>query len=413
MKPPAGPLLYATVDPQGHLILPDEFTQSQALEPGSAIPLHITPKGILIQPALSQLRKVYIEPTSRCNLSCRTCLRNAWGEQMGHMTPATFDRILASLAGQQSKVSFFFGGFGEPLMHPDIIEMIEKAGRVGSKVELITNGILLDANLATRLIEAGLSTLWVSLDGASPESYIDVRLSNSLDEVLQNIATYHNLHRQIKGSEPDIGVVFVAMKRNFADLPALIRQSIRLGISRYMVTNILPYTSEMCDEVLYRRSADRWFASASPWNPMVNLPEIDVNPITRETLLKIRAGHPNGRTDRQDCCPFMEQRSTSIRWDGSVSPCLALLHTHSSYLFDLQRSVNHYCLGNVNERPLREIWLSHEYSRFRQKVEGFDFAPCTVCGGCEMAEANQEDCFGNTFPTCGGCLWAKGVIQCP
>ncbi len=26
---------------------------------------------------------------------------------------------------------------------------------------------------------------------------------------------------------------------------------------------------------------------------------------------------------------------------------------------------------------------------------------------------NEEDCFGNTFPTCGGCLWAQGVIRCP
>jgi hypothetical protein len=30
-----------------------------------------------------------------------------------------------------------------------------------------------------------------------------------------------------------------------------------------------------------------------------------------------------------------------------------------------------------------------------------------------MTESNQEDCFGNTFPTCGGCLWAQGFIRCP
>lgn len=33
--------------------------------------------------------------------------------------------------------------------------------------------------------------------------------------------------------------------------------------------------------------------------------------------------------------------------------------------------------------------------------------------GCEMSEANEEDCLGNTFPACGGCLWAQGIIQCP
>jgi hypothetical protein len=30
-----------------------------------------------------------------------------------------------------------------------------------------------------------------------------------------------------------------------------------------------------------------------------------------------------------------------------------------------------------------------------------------------LLESNEEDCYGNTFPVCGGCLWAQGVIQCP
>jgi hypothetical protein len=46
-------------------------------------------------------------------------------------------------------------------------------------------------------------------------------------------------------------------------------------------------------------------------------------------------------------------------------------------------------------------------------VQGFAFAPCTFCGGCEMLDGNEEDCLGNEFPACGGCLWAQGLIQCP
>lgn len=42
-----------------------------------------------------------------------------------------------------------------------------------------------------------------------------------------------------------------------------------------------------------------------------------------------------------------------------------------------------------------------------------DYSPCHVCGGCQLLEKNEEDCYGNTFPACGGCLWAQGVIQCP
>jgi MoaA/NifB/PqqE/SkfB family radical SAM enzyme len=402
-----------TADSDGRLILPKDFVRELGLKPGGELLLRATPDGLLIRPPLSQLRKVYIEPTNRCNLACRTCIRNAWDEPMGSMSIETFERILSGLSELEPRPSMFFGGFGEPLMHPSIGRMVHEAGQVADRVELITNGLLLDPALAAQLIESGLSTLWVSLDGASPESYADVRLSNSLSGVLQNIATYRELYRRLHGDEADIGVIFVAMKRNINELPALIRQSTRLGISRYMLTNILPYTAEMCDEVLYHHSVDRMNGNPSPWNPGIHLPEIDLNPITREALFKIWTARPGGLTERQDRCPFMEQRSISVGWEGSVSPCLALLHSHESYLFDIKRSVRRYSLGDVNERPLMEVWLSDEYTQFRQKVEQFDFPPCAVCASCENAEANQEDCFGNNFPTCGGCLWAKGVIQCP
>ncbi len=408
MEPPAGTPPNATVDEQGRLILP-----GAPLQPGTTFPLRMTSEGLLVRPPLSQLQKIYIEPTTRCNLSCRTCIRNAWGEPLGHMTAETFEHVLAGVAGLEPRPSVFFGGFGEPLMHPDIARMVERVAGIASQVELITNGILLDTVLATELIRAGLGTLWVSLDGASPESYADVRLSNSLASVLRNITTYREQHRMLRGDEPDIGVVFVAMKRNIEDLPALIRQSIRLGISRYMITNILPYTSEMCDEVLYRHAVDRWGGKPSPRNPRIQMPEMDVNTATRETLLKMRSVQSGSVTGHCGSCPFIEQRSTSVAWDGSVSPCLALLHSHTSYLFEIRRHVQHQRFGNVDERPLIDIWHSQEYAAFRLKVEEFDFAPCTLCASCEMAEANQEDCFGNTFPTCGGCLWARGVIQCP
>ena len=76
--------------------------------------------------------------------------------------------------------------------------------------------------------------------------------------------------------------------------------------------------------------------------------------------------------------------------------------------------MNHrHVVGNVDERSLRELWLDPEYVAYRQRIQDFAFAPCTFCGGCELAEADQEDCLGNSAPVCGGCMWAQGVIQCP
>jgi len=123
------------------------------------------------------------------------------------------------------------------------------------------------------------------------------------------------------------------------------------------------------------------------------------------------AGSHDGATN--DVCPFIEGGSTAIRWDGSVSPCLPLLHSSTSYLHGMERFSRHFAVGNVNERHLSELWNAPEYVEFREKVQSFDFSPCSICDGCILSETNEEDCYGNSFPTCGGCLWAQGVIQCP
>lgn len=403
----------AALDTQNHLILPPEILQEFGAQPGDELSLRVTPEGILLRPPLSQLRKVYIEPTSRCNFACRTCIRNAWGEPPGAMAQETFRHVLAALEAFSPRPAVFLGGFGEPLTHPDIVRMVGDASRAASRVELITNGALLGEQLARGLIEAGLDTLWVSLDGASPDSFVDVRQSEAFGEILQNISRYREIYRQIRGGTADIGAVFVAMKRNIDELPKLLNMSSKVGIGRYMVTNILPYTPEMCEEVLYHRAIERVAWQASPWHPHVNMPEIDLSQNTHEALFHAWATRPGVMFKRHDRCPFIEQRSISISWDGYASPCLALLHSHESYLFDKKRNVTRWRIDNVNETPLAEIWHLPEYRAFRERVEQFDFSPCTYCASCEMAEANQEDCFGNTFPACGGCLWAQGVIQCP
>jgi MoaA/NifB/PqqE/SkfB family radical SAM enzyme len=96
------------------------------------------------------------------------------------MSMATFGRLVEGLRAIESPPIVFFGGFGEPLFHPDIVEMVAQAKKVGCRVELITNGTLLTPQCSRALIDAGLDLVWVSLDGARPDSYADVRLGAEL-----------------------------------------------------------------------------------------------------------------------------------------------------------------------------------------------------------------------------------------
>lgn len=315
--------------------------------------------------------------------------------------------------------SVFFGGLGEPLAHRSTLQWVERAKSMGLKVELITNGTLLNEKRSRQLIAAGLDTLWVSIDGASPESYADVRLGAELSRVIQNLSRFDSLRPGGHFPKPEIGIAFVAMRRNIHELPAVISLGQRLGAKYFMVTNVLPYTEELMDETLYNHTLRNITYLPSPFHSSLCLPRLDIDETTRDVYFKVlnsgvnielngyNLGGPN------DACVFIERGAIAIGWDGAVSPCPPLLHNHTSYLHGKERRIRRHVLGYISETTLKSIWHDPEYIEYRARVHSFGFAPCTPCGGCDLSEANEEDCFGITHPACGGCLWAQGVIQCP
>jgi MoaA/NifB/PqqE/SkfB family radical SAM enzyme len=112
-------------------------------------------------------------------------------------------------------------------------------------------------------------------------------------------------------------------------------------------------------------------------------------------------------------CRFVHEGRVAVAADGGVSPCLALLHDYHYYYRGRRRQIRACRFGKIQDRRLDEIWASEEYSAFRDRVRRFVFSPCIDCSGCELRETNQSDCYGNPFPTCGECLWAAGLVQCP
>ncbi|HVN53331.1 MAG TPA: radical SAM protein [Anaerolineaceae bacterium] len=408
-----------TVDESGRLILPPGLSAAMGLNPGVRAPAVLVNGELRLRRPLTSLAKVYVEPTSACNLVCRTCMRNTWDEAMGSLSMETFERILDGLRAFDPLPEVFFGGFGEPLAHPAIGEMVAQAKALGARVELITNGTLLNDRRSRELVSARLDRLWVSLDGATPEGYSDVRLAEAFPQVISNLVHYQEVSRELAGSIADLGVSFVAMKRNIHELPSLIQLRTQIGASRYLVTNVLPYAHEHRAEMLYNLAISKIPEQESTFSPLIELPRIDLDEVTSQSLLSVMRIYNNVTFEGErlnhtaNVCPFIERGSISIAWDGELSPCLGLLHNYKSYFNDLERRSRRYTIGNIGERSLKELWEDPAYLDFRRRVREFPYAPCTKCGGCELVKSNLKDCYGNGFPTCGACLWAQGVIRCP
>ncbi len=220
--------------------------------------------------------------------------------------------------------------------------------------------------------------------------------------------------------KPEIGVAFVAMKRNIADLPEVINIGKSIRSKYYSISNLQPPTEDMQSDCLYNQATRNIAYLSAEHLPRINLPKMDFNEETREALFRVfnsglnvsYAGNNWGGAN--DVCNFVENGTMSIAWTGEVSPCWPLMHTHMSYLHGKPRIAKKHVIGNVNQRSLQDLWLDPEYLAYRERLHNFVFAPCTFCGGCDLSETNQEDCLGNVVaPVCGGCLWAQGIIQCP
>ncbi len=401
--------------------LPKNIAKYLGIENAST-PLRFAMNGnkLEIQANIHSLAKVYIEPTSKCNLNCQTCVRSTWNEKTGNMDSKVFDALINQLKDFKNIQSVMFGGFGEPTFHKDILLMINRIKSLDIQAEITTNGTMLNECMIKGLFKNKLDVLWISFDGTDQNIFEGIRRGASYNHVVENLKILKSFNR-IKKHKIKVGITFVVMKKNIDSLSEIVNLAKTIGASSILISNVLPYSHDMVDQTLYNWSTSRFYSSNNSLS--ISLPLIDVNRYTKEPLYSLFKNYnfnisiiDNMINLENPKCRFIRERSTFIRWDGMVSPCMGLLHESKTYPYlsdNFERVVKSYTLGDINKRKLKEIWDSEEYRNFRNKVNDFDFSPCLQCGLCEYAENNSEDCFGNIFPTCGGCLWAQGVIQCP
>jgi len=386
--------LYVT---NGKIQLPKNVIDKYNLSETEKFYLKETPYGLILLRPTNDIKRVYLEVTNRCNLACSICIRNTWQEPMGDMDWKTFSALIKQFGDLKQLEKVQIAGYGEPLIHTDIFQMIKLLCELGLEVELVTSGLLLNEKNIDQFISAGLKKIIVSIDSLEAEEYKHIRIGSELPYVLENLKLLRRMKTSRNSLYPKVGVAFVAMQSNYHQLPHLMNLSVEYGVSFIVVTNFLPYTKSMQDEILYDRNSDD-FAKMGGW-----------------FSLSMKTKWPQMRLKVQRLCSFVANNSLAISWQGDVSPCYPLLHSYTEYIYGREKKIEQYSFGNALEESLSEIWTSPEYIEFRHKVNIFDFPSCADCdynNGCDMVQTNFVDCWENS-PSCADCLWAFGIIQCP
>jgi radical SAM protein with 4Fe4S-binding SPASM domain len=318
-----------------------------------------------------------LEITSACNLRCVMCLvryRPPVNKLAGAMRPELFHRLVDEVPGLRRLT---LQGLGEPLLSPYLMEMIRTAVDRRITVGFNSNATLLTRRRAAELVASRVDWLHVSLDGATAGAYEAVRDGADFDTVVANLAGLVEEKRAAGSATPWIRVVFVAMRDNVAELPALVRLLAGIGVDELHVQNLSHSFSDTdpagrYDEIRAFTAGQALWTGADAGRADAAFTE--AARVAREHGLRLRLPHtgvPTGSPGLPD------GRGCSWPWDaayvtsaGVVQPCCMVMGD------------DRVALGSLDEQSFPQIWTGESYREFRRRLTTDQ--PPEVCRGCSL-----------------------------
>jgi MoaA/NifB/PqqE/SkfB family radical SAM enzyme len=297
-----------------------------------------------------RLNAVQVEVSTLCQLNCIMCPKSVFKRDwiFKHMELETFKKIPFEL--------FEFAhlqGWGEPLLNPDIVEMIDIAKK-HCRVGLTTNGLLLD-EFAKDLSK--LDYIAISIACADEEKHKAIRKC-SLYELIDKIKALSEREKK-----PKITLVTMILKNTVDDLPKLVEIAKECGADEVIANNLDYIPSKDLENLAIFSKEERPEVLKVIEKAMIKAKELGiklvVKPIRLEEVL---------------VCAERPTENCLITYDGRVTPCVYLhLPTKSDTIKRVFNGkvveVKKVYFGNINEKPFKEIWNSQSYKDFRNVFE--------------------------------------------
>jgi radical SAM protein with 4Fe4S-binding SPASM domain len=328
------------------------------------------PLEIIRKPAVSS-KPFYmqIEATTHCNLACKMCVRNETIKNPMHLKFDKFKELFDQVVPKKLTLS----GVGEPMLNPELYDMVDYARKHGTQVMIPTNATILKRRkLSEKLVDAGLNVLKISVDAASKETYLKVRLEDYFDDIIEGIQVLEDVKRERKTRFPELRFDFVILEDNFHEIPDLVMLSKRLGIKIIFFRALQVEGIQGDREELLGRDVNfpqlfnavkKGLALAQEHGIKTNLKEIAQDFMTYESLYIEHDSKMN-----KDVCllPWL-QCFVSVK--GELAPCCATYSNES------------WSAGNVYEEGFEAVWNSQKMQGLRHKfkMKQNDLAICTDC----------------------------------
>jgi MoaA/NifB/PqqE/SkfB family radical SAM enzyme len=284
-----------------------------------------------------------VEPTNICNLRCPLCPsgNGTMTRHRGQMGYDGFRRLMAEQGPDLLLVMLW--NQGEPFLHSRLTDMVRLAKAQNIITITSTNAHFIRTRQdAEDVVDSGLDEIVVSLDGATPETYVKYRVGGDFDRAVAGIGLLIQAKQDLGARKPLVHLQFIIMRHNEAEIGAARRLARELGVDRLSLKTSQVYTEAQAD---------------------VYLP-------SQENLSRYRYGSPVLTTKSRitNTCRHLWYSSV-INWDGTVVPCC----------FDKD---GEYGFGNaLNGQTFGEIWTGGAYEGFRNTILK-DRTSVPMCSNC-------------------------------
>lgn len=306
--------------------------------------------------------------TNACNMYCDHCYRDAGCKAEEELSTEEAKTLLNQIAKAGFKIMIFSGG--EPLMRPDIIELVEHAVSVGLRPVFGTNGTLITEEMAHRLKKAGTMGMGISLDSLDKEKHNRFRkFPNAWEGAVQGM-------RNCKKAGLAFQIHTTVMDWNQHELEAITDFAVAEGAVAHHIFFLVPTGrgANIEEESLRAKAYEDVIERIMKKQQEV---PIELKPTCAPQFMRIAAQMGMKMRFGRGCLAGTSYCIISPR--GQVQPC--------AYL--------NIPLGDVREIPFDEIWKNNEVlNRLRTLDYKGGCGTCEykrACGGCRARAAYYHD----------------------
>lgn len=284
---------------------------------------------------------VNIEPTNICNLRCPLCITGSMQMErpFGRIAVDLYKKMIDEVADKVIYITLYHQG--EPFLHAEFNEMVAHAKAKKLYVTTSTNAHFFLQETAESVVQSGLDSMIISLDGVTQESYAKYRVRGKLDIVLEGIRNLTAAKKRLGSRTPYLYLQFLVMKHNEEEIPQVKQLARELGVDRLLIKTI---------QVMTAQEAEAWL----PIHEKYRRYKVESD------RLQVKQG--------KGVCPRVWM-TTLMDWDGQIVPCC----------FDKNGEHAFGVLGH--QQSFSDIWKNHDYDDFRRRMVK-DRNSIDICRNC-------------------------------